>query len=238
MKGAAMIYAMSDLHGQYDQYRRMLEKIDFSDEDELYILGDSVDRGPQPAELLLDMSMRTNVFPIMGNHDMTAAMILKKLCVEITEENYDRQLDGDFIKALSMWQIDGGQTTLDGFKKLSPDDRSWLIDYLDEFIPYETLTVGGRKFILVHGGIPYEKRHIPLADQIAYELVLDRPDYTKRYYKDAYLVTGHTPTSLIKGGHDGRIYRAMGHIAIDCGAGFGGVLGCIRLDDMAEFYVE
>ena len=27
------------------------------------------------------------------------------------------------------------------------------------------------------------------------------------------------------------------HIAIDCGAGFDKPLGCIRLDDMAEFYV-
>ena len=40
-----MIYAMSDLHGCYNLYVKMLEKINFSDEDTLYLLGDYVDRG-------------------------------------------------------------------------------------------------------------------------------------------------------------------------------------------------
>ena len=47
-----MTYVMSDLHGQYEKYRKLLDKIAFSDGDELYILGDVVDRGPQSAELL------------------------------------------------------------------------------------------------------------------------------------------------------------------------------------------
>ena len=34
-----MIYAMSDLHGCYDKYINMLEKINFSNNDTLYILG-------------------------------------------------------------------------------------------------------------------------------------------------------------------------------------------------------
>ena len=36
----------------------------------------------------------------------------------------------------------------------------------------------------------------------------------------------------------GFIYQANNHIAIDCGCVFGGRLGCIRLEDMKEFYVE
>ena len=36
----------------------------------------------------------------------------------------------------------------------------------------------------------------------------------------------------------GRIYRGNGHIAIDCGAVWGGTLGCIRLEDLREFYVK
>ena len=38
-----MIYVMSDLHGCYDKYERMLKKISFSKDDILYILGDVVD---------------------------------------------------------------------------------------------------------------------------------------------------------------------------------------------------
>jgi serine/threonine protein phosphatase 1 len=58
-----MIYVMSDIHGCYRQYMTMLEKIEFADDDLLYVLGDVVDRGPQPMEVLMDMSMRANVIP-------------------------------------------------------------------------------------------------------------------------------------------------------------------------------
>ena len=34
-----MIYAMSDLHGCYEKYIKLLEKIKFSNNDTLYILG-------------------------------------------------------------------------------------------------------------------------------------------------------------------------------------------------------
>ena len=40
-----MHYVMADLHGEYDRWRRMLDRIAFSDADTLYILGDVVDRG-------------------------------------------------------------------------------------------------------------------------------------------------------------------------------------------------
>lgn len=40
-----MRYLVSDIHGCFDQYQALLEKIRFSDEDELYVLGDVVDRG-------------------------------------------------------------------------------------------------------------------------------------------------------------------------------------------------
>lgn len=233
-----MTYVMSDLHGQYQKYLQMLDVIRFSDHDDLYILGDVVDRGPQSVELLLDMSMRMNVFPILGNHDMTAALLLKTLCVEITEENYASQISPEILKILAMWQMDGGQATLDGFKRLPADEREALIDYLEDFSPYEAVTVAESRFILVHGGIPYDKRDLPLSKQSVHEMVIERPDYSKRYYNNAYLVTGHTPTVNIGEEYKGRIYRANGHIAIDCGAGYGMPLGCIRLDDFKEFYVD
>lgn len=233
-----MTYVMSDLHGQYQKYLKMLEIIQFSEVDDLYILGDVVDRGPQPVELLKDMSLRPNVFPIMGNHDMTAAILLKRLCTEITEQNFDSHLTKDMLKAIALWQSDGGQTTLDGFKKLFPDERSFLIEYIKDFSPYETVEVGGKSFILVHGGIPFSKRMVPLEKQSLQELVWERVDVSLRYFPDAYLVTGHTPTASISLEYAGKIFRGNGHIAIDCGAGYGYPLGCIRLEDFKEFYAD
>lgn len=47
-----MTYVMSDLHGMYDRFIAMLEKIDFSDSDELFIIGDIIDRGERPVDIL------------------------------------------------------------------------------------------------------------------------------------------------------------------------------------------
>lgn len=49
-----MTYVTSDIHGEHKKYIKMLELIDFCDEDTLYILGDVVDRGAEPMEILLD----------------------------------------------------------------------------------------------------------------------------------------------------------------------------------------
>ena len=38
-------YVCSDIHGQYDLYKTMLNEINFTSEDHLYILGDMIDRG-------------------------------------------------------------------------------------------------------------------------------------------------------------------------------------------------
>lgn len=43
-----MYYVMSDLHGCYKEYQKALEMIHFNAQDTLYVLGDVVDRGPEP----------------------------------------------------------------------------------------------------------------------------------------------------------------------------------------------
>ena len=81
-----MIYCMSDIHGDYEKYRRMLETISLCGEDTLYILGDAVDRGPEPIPILLDMMQRPNVRPVLGNHEYMAALCLCALVKKITEK--------------------------------------------------------------------------------------------------------------------------------------------------------
>ena len=181
--------------------------------------------------------MRGNVLPLLGNHDATAAYLLGRLNVQVDTDNCETQIKAEDLRALARWLSDGGDTTLAEFRSLSPDERECLLDYLSEFTPYEELSVGGQRFVLVHGGLPDFEPARPLCDYPAADMLVTRPDYTRRYFNDRYLVTGHTPTCEIPGAQEGRIYRANGHIAIDCGAGFGMPLGCLRLEDLQEFYV-
>ena len=81
-----MTYVMSDLHGCYDKYAQMLEKIGFGDGDTFYILGDVIDRGPDGIKILMDMMDRKNVIPIIGNHESLALSSLKLLRDGASEE--------------------------------------------------------------------------------------------------------------------------------------------------------
>lgn len=48
-------YVMSDIHGEADRFHAMLEKIHFSDDDTLYILGDVINREPDGISLLREI---------------------------------------------------------------------------------------------------------------------------------------------------------------------------------------
>lgn len=123
-----MIYAMSDIHGCYQQYKELLEKIHFSEDDILYVLGDVIDRGPEPLKVLQDMASRINVIPLIGNHEYMALTVLKKLMMEITEENCESVLNYEFMQQYQHWLGDGGQVTVEQFKKLPMDEKEFLID--------------------------------------------------------------------------------------------------------------
>lgn len=45
-------YAMSDIHGEADRFHEKLDKIYFSDDDTLHILGDVIYRGQDVISLL------------------------------------------------------------------------------------------------------------------------------------------------------------------------------------------
>ena len=71
-----MTYVVSNLHGNYTKFKELLKTINFKDTDLMYILGDVVDYGDESMELVGDLSIRYNVYPIVGEHDYTAVRML------------------------------------------------------------------------------------------------------------------------------------------------------------------
>lgn len=235
-----MRYVIADIHGCCEAYNRLLKKINFSDKDELYVLGDVVDRGFAPIDLLKDMMMRINVFPIIGNHDLIALIMLKKLNVKITEENVDSYLKDSDLKEYMQWLKEGGGTTINDFLELDDDEKEDIIDYLEEFAAYHEITVNGKRYILVHAGLNNFDENKKLEDYSLQDLLFYRMDYNKRYFSDenTYIITGHTPTTLIREDKEPLIYEANGHIAIDCGYVYGGKLAAYCIDTGEVYYVE
>ena len=230
-----MTYAMSDLHGRYDLYMKMLEKINFCKTDKLYILGDLVDRGEEGMRIILDVAKRDNVIPLMGNHDYMALMILSSLARELRPGEA-----ADLRELIDGWRFDGGMATYHEYKKLTPKEQKLALMTIDSFRHYAEVRIGEREFVLCHGGIRDYSDKRPLSDYTIEDLAFYREDYSKSKFakRGKYLITGHTPTAAIDGAEEGKIYKTRDHIAIDCGAVFGYGLGCICLDTMEEFYVK
>ena len=227
---------MSDIHGNYKKYMQAFVRIDFSDNDTLYVLGDVVDRGENPIKILQDMIYRVNVVPIVGNHEYMALSVLKDL-VKIDPEDFPG-FDEDLLFCMQLWLADGGQTTIDEFVALSQVDRENILEYLEEFELYAEVNCNGKDYILVHAGLSNFREDKSLDEYELHELIWQPIDYDKKYFKDKYIVTGHVPVMSIEANDfKSKIYRGNNHLAIDCGCIYGGYLAVLCLDDGREFYI-
>ena len=112
-----MIYAASDLHGRWEKYRALLERLSHEDPDyTLYLLGDSIDRNKGGCRILLDAMKRPNVISLLGNHEFSAAVCLPWLLQEVTEENLSA-VDQERITSGQEWIFNGGAPTLEELRE-------------------------------------------------------------------------------------------------------------------------
>ncbi len=230
-------YVISDIHGEYDMFLDLLQKIELKDEDDLYILGDVIDRGPHPVKTLQKLMSMPNAYCILGNHEMMALSCLKFLMQEITEDSI-KKLDEEMLGSIYEWQMNGADPTIRELYLLSQEEKEDVLDFLKEFLLYEEVTAGGEEYLLVHAGLGNYLPEKALDDYEIEDLIWPRAEYDIEYFPDRYAVTGHTPTQIIpENPRPGYIYRANRHIAIDCGAHIpGGRLAAICLETGEEFY--
>ena len=145
-----MTYVVSDLHGCFDKFNTLLKEINFSDNDVMYVLGDTVDVGEESIALLCDMSMRYNIIPIVGEHDLRALKLLTALDRILKEGGAP---DPEVMGEMTQWIRDGGAKTMADFKELDDDMKEGILEYLSELSLYEEVEVRGRKYLLLHAGI-------------------------------------------------------------------------------------
>lgn len=230
-------YVISDIHGQYDMFMELLGKIKLKETDTLYVLGDVLDRGPHPIQTLRKLMEMPNAVCMVGNHELMALECLKFLMKEITNMSID-ELDEKMLDNLVTWQYNGSKTTIDEFGKLDLQTKQDVIDFIEDLLLYEELTVNGKDYLLVHAGLGNFSPEKDIEDYSLHDLIWVRADYDVQYFDDTYVISGHTPTQTIEDNpRPGYIYRKNNHIAIDCGAHYpGGRLAAICLDTGEEFY--
>ena len=232
-----MIYAVSDLHGCFGMFMRLMEMIHLKDEDALYVLGDMVDRGSENMKLISELAGKKNIFTLMGNHDYLAALMMKTYGMG-REGKRDLLCGKAGMKELfEAWLSDGGEMTWNEFMRLDPAEKEVIRRFLESRPVFAEIRVNGQTFHLSHT-VPEAERMRDPGRSVLTDFLFSFPEYDKVYFPDRILITGHTPTGLIEETSAGRIWKKNNHIAIDCGAVFGGKLGCICLDTGEEFYAE
>lgn len=214
---------MSDLHGCYDKFIKLLDIIEFKDNDELYIIGDVLDRGDKSLDIVDYIMPRKNIILLKGNHE--------QMCIDFYENN-------DIS-----WHFNGGQRTHYNLFNRDLVYKESLYKYLKK-LPFIKVI---DKFILVHAGLHFsnDSDYLSIDDFIKQQkeddCLWDRSNIGKeRKYGDYTVICGHTPVQVITNNYDDvRIIKKNGTIYIDCGCIFlNGKLACLRLDDMAEFYIS
>lgn len=234
------IYVTSDLHGlPLSKLEELLRKVNFTERDWLYILGDVIDRENDGGVDILKWCLyQPNVQLLLGNHE---AMLLSCDFVfdEVTEESVG-QLSEEKMELLQNYVLNGGDVTLKALRDLKKDDPETLaelLDYLREAPLYETVCAGDRDFVLVHGGLENFRPDKKLSEYTADELLWCWPEGDDEYFDDIMTVFGHTPTRAFGPQYKGKILRTRTWIDVDVGVPYGNAPALLRLDDLTEHYL-
>ena len=186
-------YAIADLHGQLDLLEQVKEYL--NEDDVLYILGDSGDRGPHPWRTLKASLDDTRFTYLMGNHDL---MLIKAI------EQYIKIPESELMYGLAMYMgdrtpigqlaLNGGTDTLLGWAR-EPERMKYYQKL--RFAPLEVrlAALDGEHFIyLTHAGLV---PHIYTVDTVD-SMVWNREHFYNKPLPDGTVsIYGHTPTEVV-----------------------------------------
>lgn len=71
-KSDGKIYVIPDIHGCFKTFKALLKKINLQSTDQLFLLGDYIDRGVSSCEVvdyIIDLQKDNNIYPLKGNHE-------------------------------------------------------------------------------------------------------------------------------------------------------------------------
>jgi len=184
-------WVIPDIHGCIDTFKCLIEElIRPSRYDEIYLLGDYIDRGPN-SKGVIDYLMRLqkdeyNIIPLKGNHE--------NYMVEL----YDEEAGSTASRLLKfsgkkrkVWHVIGGKKTMESFGvKHLRDVPLEYIDWMRNLDYYVELD----RFILVHAGLNFAIEN-PFEDKNA---MLWVRDYTVVPEKigNRRIIHGHVPVNM------------------------------------------
>jgi bis(5'-nucleosyl)-tetraphosphatase (symmetrical) len=154
-------YVIGDVHGCFDQFIRLLKKIDYdSTKDQIILTGDLVNRGPKSLAVLNYCMADKNITTVLGNHDL---YLLYLMSINKGKGQLKEVVEAENNKKIFEWLI----------------TRPLIIQTADQST--------SNKFIITHAGIPeiwsLEKAQ-DLADDVAQALTNNPSKMLKAMWGD------------------------------------------------------
>ncbi|HXA14813.1 MAG TPA: metallophosphoesterase [Opitutaceae bacterium] len=194
------LIAIGDIHGCHLEFAELLERLAPARDDQLILLGDLVNRGPDSLRVI-DLARQHHALALLGNHELRLL-------------NYRKTKNPDFLK----------ETDEDTFNKLRPEDWAFL-----EAMPL-THYVEELNTVFVHGGFlqnePWQKQPASVVTRIQVidgegrprkrADAPDAPAWADLWSGPPFVVYGHTPRA--------EIYKLKWSVGIDTACVMGGHL--------------
>ncbi|HVU36024.1 MAG TPA: metallophosphoesterase [Opitutaceae bacterium] len=201
------LIAIGDIHGCYAEFADLLARLAPARDDQLVLLGDLVNRGPDSGRVI-DLAREARAIALLGNHELRLL-------------RYRKTADKKLLK----------EGDLDTFNRLRPADWAYLETMALTHEQPELNTV------FVHGGFipgqPWQKQPAEVVTRIQ---VIDRygrpakraeapeaPAWADLWSGPPFVVYGHTPRE--------DVYKLKWSVGIDTGCVLGGFLTAYELPE-------
>lgn len=185
------VWVISDIHGHLDVWKKVKKIID--PKDVVYVLGDCVDRGPQPWTTFKEIYEDPQAIVFKGNHE--------DMLVDAATD----YLKGDERWEQRSWSLsahNGGMNTMIEWEA-DPYREQWLAK-LKKLPIWDTYDTNDRTYILSHAGFtPWNNKHkdvieLPSDEDLMWnrDHWLEEPEDTE-IDTDVIIVHGHTPIPYV-----------------------------------------
>jgi serine/threonine protein phosphatase 1 len=188
---------IGDVHGHYEGLMTLLEAIAPTSDDQVYFLGDLIDRGPHSA-YVVNFVKESSYQCLLGNHEQMLLNILT-----------NGQVPTSMVQA---WLYSGGQATVASYQQATiPHDHLEWFKNLPIYLDLGDI-------LLAHAGVDPS---IPMTEQTAEQLCWVRDKFhsiEKPYLPNKLIIVGHTITFTLPGVTPGKVAQGQGWLDIDTGA--------------------
>jgi hypothetical protein len=221
---------VGDVHGCFDELHELLSNLALSLEDRVTFLGDYLDRGPKPAQVvqyIRSLGQRA----ILGNHDEKCVRFLRHEERAARQPGYVNRMVRPAPAREAEWRA------------LSEEDRAFLAG----LPPYLVDSVGSETWCAVHGGLvpgvpPAEQNPAQIlrcrwidehGHQVTAKVGADMPPGARPWMEvfdgEFHVACGHAVYSLREPRVD-RTPKGFEVWSLDTGCCFGGYLSALVLD--------